>query len=588
MRTKLHHLTIVLLLLFTVFAYFNTFETIEHRLQDRLYQTGGTVDTQIVIIGIDEPSLERLERWPWPRRRFAELINLLAPARPAVIAVDVIFSEPAADPADDAALAQAIRDFPAVVVPLYGVFPAYSRAGNLVPDSLVTPVPSLAEASIPGHINTFPDPDGIVRRTALYFDYAGTRLYSFNWQSYTAFMHNTAQTPVSLDTIPLDSWNRMHIDYTGKPGEFECISFHRVLDGEIPPEYFTDKIVLVGPYAAGLAFSDYYFAPTEPQAPMFGIEVNANIIQNLLTGRFHSPLPFGLTLLILGICAALGYFAFQRLSPLPAFLTLAGSAALYLAGAKQLYDGGYIAPLFYPLALLGLLYLLTLAYRYLAELRERQRVTGIFGRYVAPQIVHEILKEGEAGLQLGGIRREVTALFVDIRGFTPLSEKMTPEEIVGILNEYLDLCARAIFQYEGTLDKFIGDATMALFNAPLDLDDHAYRAVRAALAMREGSAALQQKLEEKYGRSVSFGIGINTGFAVVGNIGATFRMDYTAIGDTINTAARLESNAKPGQILLSQATYDRVKDRVDAAYLGEYTMKGKQQGIPVYQLERVR
>jgi adenylate cyclase len=252
-----------------------------------------------------------------------------------------------------------------------------------------------------------------------------------------------------------------------------------------------------------------------------------------------------------------------------------------------MYNSGFVLNIIYPIISTSVIYLVLLIYRYIDELMERKRVTDVFGRYVAPQVVQEILNTGKENLRLGGNRKEITALFVDIRGFTPLSEKATPEEVVGILNEYLNLCAEAIFKYEGTLDKFIGDATMAIFNAPLDLKDHAFRAVQTAWAMKEGSVKLQGIIQEKFGKNVRFGIGINTGQAVVGNIGAEIRMDYTAIGDTVNTAARLESNAKPGQILMSKTTYDLVKDRVKAEYLGEIKVKGKSDGIPVYQLDGI-
>lgn len=253
-----------------------------------------------------------------------------------------------------------------------------------------------------------------------------------------------------------------------------------------------------------------------------------------------------------------------------------------------LYNKGCILPVIYPVALYFSIYVISLGYRYISELFERKRITSVFGRYVAPQVVNEIIEGGEQALKLGGSRRNITVLFVDIRGFTPLSEKAEPEEVVAILNEYLTLCAQSIFKFDGTLDKFIGDATMALFNAPLDLEDHAYKAVQAAWVMKQGAEPLKNKLEEKFGKVVQFGIGINTGDAVVGNIGADFRMDYTAIGDTVNTAARLESNAEPGQILLSESTYELVKDRVNAAYMGVYSMKGKAQGIAVYQLDGVK
>ncbi|NMA94086.1 MAG: adenylate/guanylate cyclase domain-containing protein, partial [Clostridiales bacterium] len=169
-----------------------------------------------------------------------------------------------------------------------------------------------------------------------------------------------------------------------------------------------------------------------------------------------------------------------------------------------------------------------------------------------------------------------------------MSESLEPEQVVGILNEYLELVAQSIFKTEGTLDKYIGDAAMGLFGAPLELEDHAFRAVEAALHMKQGSEELGNKLLEKYGRTVSFGIGINTGEAIVGNIGASHRMDYTAIGDTVNTAARLESNAAPGQILISRATYDLVKDKVEVNPLGELKVKGKANVVEIFEVMGIK
>lgn len=168
-----------------------------------------------------------------------------------------------------------------------------------------------------------------------------------------------------------------------------------------------------------------------------------------------------------------------------------------------------------------------------------------------------------------------------------MSESLKPEEVVEILNEYLGLTTKAIFDNGGTLDKFVGDATMAVFNAPFDLDDYIYRAISTAWDMQAGANAIAEKFRARYGKSVSFGIGINCGNAVVGNIGCDFRMDYTAIGDTVNTAARLESNARPGQILISSEVYEAVKDRVAVTPIGEIPLKGKSNGVFVYQVDNV-
>ncbi|MGN0691952.1 MAG: adenylate/guanylate cyclase domain-containing protein, partial [Oscillospiraceae bacterium] len=207
-----------------------------------------------------------------------------------------------------------------------------------------------------------------------------------------------------------------------------------------------------------------------------------------------------------------------------------------------------------------------------------------FKKYVAPQVVEEIAKKGGYHIRLGGENRNIAVLFVDIRGFTPMSESLEPEQVVDILNSYLNLTTNSIFANGGTLDKFIGDATMAVFNAPFDLDDYVYRAVKTAWDIVSGGNAIESKFLERYGKSVSFGVGVNCGPAVVGNIGCDFRMDYTAIGDTVNTAARLEANAKRGQVLISESVYEQVKDRVTVEPIGEIPLKGKSKGVFVYSL----
>ena len=220
----------------------------------------------------------------------------------------------------------------------------------------------------------------------------------------------------------------------------------------------------------------------------------------------------------------------------------------------------------------------------IAEVIHRKKVLSAFKKYVAPQVVDEISKQKDFKIILGGENRNIAVLFVDIRGFTPMSESLEPEQVVGILNEYLQLTTQAVFHNGGTLDKFIGDATMAIFNAPFDLEDYIYKAVCTARDIATGSAELEQKLMERFGRSISFGIGINCGNAVVGNIGCEYRMDYTAIGDTVNTAARLESKAGPGEILVSEAVYEHLRGRVRMEYVEKMMLKGKKEGVNVYRV----
>jgi adenylate cyclase len=319
---------------------------------------------------------------------------------------------------------------------------------------------------------------------------------------------------------------------------------------------------------------------------MFGVEIHANIVQNLLEDSLKVPTPKLVQYGFICLLAVLAFVISERFTPVKGLVLNAIIAGGYLFLANQVYENGYILELFYPLMTMGLVYVIALAYHYLEQLNEKRKIRSLFGKYVAPQVVDKILEDSDS-INLGGERRFISVLFVDIRGFTPLSEAAEPEEIVGILNQYLDLCETAIFNNHGTLDKFIGDATMAIYNAPLDLEDHAFNAVKTAWDMKQGAKALKEELLEKYGKIVDFGIGVNTGYAVVGNIGSKRRMDYTAIGDTVNTSARLESNAKPGQILISQATYDLVKTRISVTPLGEIKVKGKATLIPIYQVEGI-
>ncbi|MDD6182700.1 MAG: adenylate/guanylate cyclase domain-containing protein, partial [Lachnospiraceae bacterium] len=252
------------------------------------------------------------------------------------------------------------------------------------------------------------------------------------------------------------------------------------------------------------------------------------------------------------------------------------------------YRMGYILPVLLVPAAVLIIYAELLIRSYVTERMRRRRVVSVFKQYVAPQVVDKISKEKDFELVLGGENRHIAVLFVDIRGFTTMSESLEPEQVVEILNEYLSLTTRSIFDHNGTLDKFVGDATMAVFNAPFDLDDYVFRAVCTARDIAAGSKELEEKIMKKYGKKVGFGIGVNCGPAVVGNIGCEVRMDYTAIGDTVNTAARLESNAKSGQILISQAVYEAVKDRVEATAIGEIPLKGKAKGVLVYSLDEVK
>jgi len=217
------------------------------------------------------------------------------------------------------------------------------------------------------------------------------------------------------------------------------------------------------------------------------------------------------------------------------------------------------------------------------SLREKEMIKRAFTRYVAREVVEEILKDPEH-LVLSGERREVTVLFCDVRGFTPMSERLAPEEVVLLLNDFYTLMIEMTFKHDGTLDKFLGDAVMAIFGAPIAHPDHSLRAVRTALAMQEGVIELNERRQKQGKEPIAVGIGVSAGEAVAGTVGTADRMEYTVIGDTVNLAARLESNAKTGQILISERTYMAVRDEVDVRPLGPIRVKGKEEEVDVYEV----
>lgn len=586
---KLRHIWIstgaIILIIFMFLT--NILKFVDSEIQDKvfmsklsLFKMERSISDKILIVGIDETSTQTLGRWPWDRKITAEGIKKLSEGGAAVIGLDMIISD-YSDENSDAELVKAVEEAGNVVVPSYGTLYENSD-GSYYGADLVTPFKELRDVSINAHINTYPE-NKIIRQTINEIQTDEGPIRSFAIELYNRYvidlgLDNNIEHFISHE----DKASKVYFDYPCKRDDFQYMSFSDLLNEEFPQDYFKDTIVLIGPYDEGM--QDSYFTPLDKNQATYGVNIWATVVQNLLNNismQTSKKLDFSF-IIILGIIAGV---ISSRLKPAKGALGIVGINIIYIILAQALYSKGIRISLAYGIFLTILIYLALLAYKYLVEYSERKRVTNIFGKYVAPQVVDKILDEGEEGLQLGGSKRFITVLFVDIRGFTPMSEKATPEQVVEILNEYLNLCATSIVNNEGTLDKFIGDATMAIFNAPIELEDHALKAVKTALAMKEGSLVLEKKLQERFGRTVKFGIGINTGYAVVGNIGCKFRMDYTAIGDTVNTSARLESNAKGGQILISESTYALVKDKVNVTPLGGIKVKGKEEEVQIFQVE---
>lgn len=574
-------------------SYSQILYTLDKILTDPLYQQGGgTPSNRIRILAIDEKTLaEYGEYADWSRdipARMVEVLNADPEHAPAVIAFDVLYANDR-DKNTDQAFADACEKAANVVVAANVQYrDAVSTDGSTISidtdhiEGVEYPYAALKEATDYGFANTYFDKDQYVRYTRLSVDYQGQTIWSLPAATYLAYAHATDSEAPMPQT---DERGFFDFAYTGPSGSYEIVSLCDVLEGRIDARFFADCIVFVGAYAPGM--QDSYNVPIQRGEQMYGVEIQANILEALQEGHTALPISRITYAVLVTLIAVAYYFASCKLKVIPtALLGLAVIAGCVLAG-WQLYAHGVIMRIIEPILAVGWVFAVHLVGNYLTEAWKRRQILNVFKKYVAPQIVQEVAEKGDLHIELGGEKRHIAVLFVDIRGFTPMSEGLLPEQVVEILNEYLALTTKAIFDNNGTLDKFIGDATMAVFNAPFDQDDYVYRAVCTARDIAAGSEELERKLNERFGRSVSFGIGVNCGDAVVGNIGCDFRMDYTAIGDTVNTAARLESNAKRGQILISQAVYDQVKDRVKVTEVGVIPLKGKSDEVFVYQLDEV-
>ncbi|MEE9521810.1 MAG: adenylate/guanylate cyclase domain-containing protein [candidate division NC10 bacterium] len=572
----------------------------------RFYIRGAQLPTSpIVIVAIDEASFDEIyQPWAWPRKFHAQLLKQIAKGHPLVVGVDVLFLEPSPYGAeDDRTLRLAIAEAGNVV--LAGVL-TLEEGDFFTKFRLNLPLPSLRRAASGYGIANFPlDADGAIRRGSLTSRFRGDAVPHF-----VDALLSAGRVKAHLGLSRLQGDGDFWINFRGPAKTYPTISYYRVFNGEIDPEVFRDKIVLIGLTAKTL--QDVHHTPFSltasrgSRAPhlwerlyelvrvgqsrgemLSGVEVQANVAETVLRGiplrrppvLFHLAILLLLTLPICYLTAALrGYKA------LWAYLSLAiGYTILNLAlfSALDLW-----LDLVSPLLSLTLAYASISVNKYVSEERQRHRTRALFGRYVSPDVVREILDSPE-GAGLGCRRRKITVLFSDIRGFTTISEQLPPEDVISLLSEYLSRVTDIILLHGGTVDKFIGDAVMALFGAPIQRDDDAVRAVRTALAMTRLVQELSPKWEARCGRPLRIGVGLNTGEAVVGNIGSELRTDYTAIGDVVNLASRLEGLTKElgVPIVVSETTCEEARGEFRLRPIREVFVKGRAVAVKVYTLE---
>jgi len=453
-----------------------------------------------------------------------------------------------------------------------------------------------------GYFNFIPDADGVIRKVPLVIEYRGDELFPganlfppLSIKMLVEYLGSPALTlkvnelglervQIGDRVIPTDDKGMMFINYMGGMKTFPHYSIIDILRGDVPGDAFKDKIILVGATAVGI-----YDVRVTPYATNFpGIEIHANIIDNILHNRFLVKPEWAQDVdlaIILALGIGLGLILRRVKATIGVVALLITMAGFLFFNRYMFVERGVWLNLVYP----GLNVVMTFAgvtvYRYMTEEKEKRFIKGAFGQYLAPNVVNQLIDNPNM-LKLGGERKVLTAFFSDIEGFTSISEKMTPEELVAFLNEYLTEMSSLILKYEGTIDKYEGDAIVAFFGAPVYYEDHAGRACSVSIEMHQKLEAMNEIWGEQGRPEIKVRIGLNTGPMVVGNMGSRDRMDYTMMGDTVNLAARLESANKQygSYLMIGEETYRQAGDYIEARELDLLQVVGKQEPITVYEL----
>ncbi|OFZ66044.1 MAG: guanylate cyclase [Betaproteobacteria bacterium RBG_16_56_24] len=599
--TRIHALALAAALLIALNSlWLDAFHTLDNRLSDffvRQVAQKLSPDPGIVIVDIDEASLVAMQdtagSWPWPRAVHAELLQGIASQKPRAIVFDILFSEPDRyRPESDRFFNEVLHDLLNVYFPMVQLegnqaagislseiarvieLPHNANADPNARAILLPPQAIATESWRVGLVNFTEDADGIARRYELRRDVSGWQLESL-----------PARVMRDLG-YPIPSQSDIILHWRGDSRAFRHISYSELYADQSrrkpqrDAHELTGKIVVIGATATGL--HDIRATPVSSLYP--GTMILATALDNLKNQRYlrAAPAYFAPLTAVLLIVMQLPLFLQRRVDVFKIgagllLLTLVLLGAQYLA-MTRLYSVALLTPLLFGWGF----YFAAALSEYLREKKSREQTVRIFNRFLDPRVVSSLVAHGETPQSLSGQAREITVLFSDIRGFTTLSEKRSPEQIVSLLNRYFSLQVEIVFRHGGTLDKFIGDAIMAFWGAPQEDPQHAEHAVAAALEMEQCLLRFKDELGED-GKDFDVGIGIHTGKAVVGFIGSDARMDYTAIGDTVNLSSRIEGLTKGvARILVSGDTASHCQNAFDFKPAGSYKVKGRSQEVELF------
>jgi adenylate cyclase len=527
-----------------------------------------TSPKDIVVVKIDDVTFNELQqRWPFPRSLHARLINRLRLGGAKAIAYDVQFTEPT-EPAEDNALIDAVDRARNVVLATTEV-DARGRSNVFGGQGIVEDIGARV-----GNAGYVTDSGGVIRRLPYELD----KLKSLSIV--------TAETVSGRKITRSDlDGNEAWIDWHGPPGTIRSVSFSRAVNGRTPPGFFRDKIVVVGATAPSL--QDVHATAVTGRNLQPGAEIQAESISTALDDFPLQEVPGAVNVALIVLLGLVGPLVALRFGPLRAAIVGVVAAAVYAIAVQLAFNAGAIVDFLYPLGSLIVGVVGAMAIALILDAFERERIRDLFSRFVPESVVDEVLAKADEDLRLGGEKREVTVLFSDIRGFTTFSESQPPEVVIDVLNRYLTDMTDVIMRHGGTLVAFMGDGIMAVFGAPPEMDDHADRALAAAREMAGPTLEGFNEWATEAGHSDGFriGVGLNSGAVMAGTVGSEERFEYTVIGDTTNTASRLEGMTKgtPHMIFLSDSTREVLRSEPDdLVHVEEMEVRGRQAKVVIW------
>jgi adenylate cyclase len=577
-----------------IIAFIQPFYTFNLWFSDQFVSSGNS-SPNIVVAGIDDDTLAKFGKWSdWPRSLHAQAVNNLENAGASVIGFDIIFTDSSSA---DQAFTDSLQKAGNVVLAGAGTNRISVKNSAVTYKDFLLPTIDLYHASSNiGHVNIIPDPDGKVRRIPLILQkQEGDTFPSLGLATLFTLFHQTPPEKYALvdnnlnllmREIPLDSSYSMRLNYTAAEKKPTFISYGDVINDDFEASLVKNKIVLIGMTETG-DIDQFSIPNSAVRIP--GVYIHAATIDTILLTQFLTDVPLDTTviliLLLIILCAiVLPLFGtWRRTDVLKGTGFLVALLVIYIVVCASLAGQGYIMNVLYPSLLLIGLYITNILFIVIQEQTDKRFVKDLFGRYVSPQISKEIVSlANNGGLKLGGEEREVTVMFADIRNFTSISEKMSPDGVVAMLNSCLPILIDAIVENKGLVNKFAGDNLMGVWNAPQPQAEYSRLAVKAALEAQRNMFKMCKNNPNL--SNVQFGIGINTGKALAGNVGSLGRAEYTVIGDEVNLASRICSVTPGGEIYIGPETYSQTKQYFTVEALEPQVFKGKTKPIGIYRV----